>query len=173
MAQAILYSCMFFLNTSQPASEIKASHMDALREHLISSWSLYLTDTGGQIEFQELIPILVCGHSILVTSPPRAHCNLMKPYEVQYEYPDGRVKYLSTATLMDELLQKFATIFNSYISSDIKPGVFFVGIHIDCPPEFTAVETIQKIHEQLQRYVRQTSLSVSYTHLTLPTNREV
>lgn len=39
-------------------------NMDALRKHLESSWSLYLTNTGGQIEFQELLPVLVCGPSI-------------------------------------------------------------------------------------------------------------
>ena len=137
---------------------LKLRHMDALREHLESSWSLYLTNTGGQIEFQELLPILVCGPSIFFITFP-LHYDLMKPYEVQYEYPDGRVKkYLSTATLMDELLQTLATIYNSYISSDIKPRIFFVGTHKDCLPEFTAEETIQKIDEQLQRYVRQTSL---------------
>ncbi len=43
---------------------VKLRGMDALREHLESSWSLYLTNTGGQIEFQEHLPLLVCGPSI-------------------------------------------------------------------------------------------------------------
>ena len=139
---------------------VKLRHMDALREHLESSWSLYLTNTGGQIEFQEYLPILACGPSMFFVTFP-LHYDLMKPYEVQYEYPDGRVKkYQSTATLMEELLQTLATI--NYTSSqhslDIKPKVFFVGTHKDQLPESMAEETIQKIDEQLQRYVRQTSL---------------
>ena len=53
---------------------VKLRRMDALREHLESSWSLYLTNTGGQIEFQEHLPLLVCAWSFdifchLSTSP--------------------------------------------------------------------------------------------------------
>ena len=142
---------------------VKLRHMDALREHLESSWSLYLTNTGGQIEFQEHLPLLVCGPSIFFVTFP-LHYDLMKPYDVQYEYPDGRVKtYPSTATLIEELLQTLATISaldytSTQHTSEIKPRVFFVGTHKDHLPESTAEEIIQKIDEQLQRYIRQTFL---------------
>ena len=142
---------------------VKLRRMDGIREHLESSWSLYLTNTGGQIEFQEHLPILVCGPSIFFVTFP-LHYDLMEHYDVQYQYPDGRVrKYLSTATLMEELLQTLATISaldytSSQHSSDIKPKVFFVGTHRDCLPESTAEEIIQKRDKQLQWYVNQTSL---------------
>ena len=145
---------------------VKLRGMDALREHLESSWSLYLTNTGGQIEFQEHLPLLVCGPSIFFVTFP-LHYDLEKPYDVRYEYPDGRVEtYKSPATLLEELLQTLATINASNFTSGqqrdseeaIKPKIFFVGTHRDCLPEDTAEEMIEKKDKLLQNYVRQTSL---------------
>ena len=140
--------------------------MDALREHLESSWSLYLTNTGGQIEFQEHLPLLVCGPSIFFVTFP-LHYDLEKPYDVRYEYPDGRVEtYKSPATLLEELLQTLATINASNFTSGqqrdsekaLKPKIFFVGTHRDCLPEDTAEEIIKRKDKLLQNCVRQTSL---------------
>ena len=140
--------------------------MDALREHLESSWSLYLTNTGGQIEFQEHLPLLVCGPSIFFVTFP-LHYDLEKPYDVRYEYPNGRVEtYKSPATLLEELLQTLATINASNFTSGherdseaaIKPKIFFVGTHRDCLQADTAEETIERKDKLLRTYVRQTSL---------------
>ena len=143
---------------------VKLRRMDALREHLESSWSLYLTNTGGQIEFQEHLPLLVCGPSIFFVTFPLHH-DLDKPYEVCYEYPDGSVeKYLSPSTLMEEILQTLATIYTlDFVSVQIrdeeitlKPTVFIIGTHRDCLKSET--EEIARIDDEIQRYVKQTSL---------------
>ena len=143
---------------------VKLRHMDALREYLESSWSLYLTNTGGQMEFQEHLPLLVCGPSIFFVTFP-LHRDLDKPYEVQYQYPDGSVQtYSSTCTLMQELLQTLATIYSlDYVSVQIgneevtlKPTVFFIGTHKDRMK--TEPKKVLQIDEKLQRYVKQTSL---------------
>ena len=140
--------------------------MDALREHLESSWSLYLTNTGGQIEFQEHLPLLVCGPSIFFVTFP-LHYDLEKPYEVRYEYPDGRVEtYKSPATLLQELLQTLATISATNFTSGqhrdsetgIKPQIFFVGTHKDCLPANSAEEIVQSKDVLLQSCVKQTTL---------------
>ena len=145
---------------------VKLRGMDALREHLESSWSLYLTNTGGQLEFQEHLPLLVCGPSIFFVTFPLHH-DLAKPYDVRYEYPDGRVEaYKSPGTLLEELLQTLATINVSNFTSgqqrnsetDIKPKIFFVGTHRDCLSATNADESIQKTDKLLQTYVKQTSL---------------
>jgi GTPase SAR1 family protein len=144
---------------------MKLRGMDALREHLESSWSLYLTNTGGQIEFQEHLPLLVCGPSIFFVTFPLHH-DLMKPYDVRYEYADGRVKeYKSPGTLLEELLQTLATIDASNFTSGQqrnskiqKPKIFFVGTHKDFLSSETTEETIQKKDELLQKYIRQTSV---------------
>ena len=145
---------------------VKLRGMDALQEHLESSWSLYLTNTGGQIEFQEHLPLLVCGPSIFFVTFP-LHYDLDKLYDVCYEYPDGRVEtYKSPGTLLQELLQTLATISASHFTSGqqkhseakIKPKVFFVGTHKDCLPPNSAEEIIQRKDELLQSCVRQTAL---------------
>ena len=155
---------------------VKLRGMDALREHLESSWSLYLTNTGGQIEFQEHLPLLVCGPSIFFVTFP-LHYDLEKPYDVRYEYPDGRVEtYKSSATLLQELLQIVATISASNFTSDrqrdfeagTKLKIFFVGTHKDCLPANSAEEVIQRKDLLLQSCVRQTTLfdqgSIKFSH---------
>ena len=143
---------------------VKLRRMDALREHLESSWSLYLTNTGGQIEFQEHLPLLVCGPSIFFVTFPLHH-DLDEPYEVQYQYPDGSVKkYPSPSTLIQEILQTLATIYtldyvNVQIGDDevtLKPTVFIIGTHKDCLKSDS--EKIIQIDQKLQRCVKHTSL---------------
>ena len=145
---------------------VKLRGMDALQEHLESSWSLYLTNTGGQIEFQEHLPLLVCGPSIFFVTFPLHH-DLNEPYDVCYEHPDGRVEtYKSPGTLLQELLQTLATISASHFASGqqkdsearMKTKVFFVGTHKDCLPPNSAEEIIQRKDELLQSCVRQTAL---------------
>ena len=43
---------------------IKKKGLKDLRKLLTNSWSLYLTSTGGQMEFQEFLPLLVSGPSM-------------------------------------------------------------------------------------------------------------
>ena len=144
---------------------LKLRHnMDALREHLESSWSLYLTNTGGQMEFQELLPLLVCGPSVFFITFP-LNKSLQEHYTVKYQYTDGsEISYQSPSTLMDEILQTLATIAtldctgpqHDYVH--LKPKVFFVGTHKDQLPQSSVNATIQKMDEQLIRKVRRTSL---------------
>ena len=145
---------------------VKLRHMDALREHLESSWSLYLTNVGGQVEFQENLPFLVCGPSIFFVLFPLHH-DLNKPYEVKYQYPDGSIKkYSSTPTLIQELLQTLATIYTldcvgiQIGDTDIKPKVFIIGTHKDClhVSGSDLEKVISHIDSTIQRYIRQTSL---------------
>jgi GTPase SAR1 family protein len=140
--------------------------MHALREHLESKWSLYLTNTGGQLEFQELLPLLVCGPSVFFITFP-LNSKLHEHYTVRYQYRDGSEEtYLSSVTLMDDILQTLATIAaldGTGPQSDLeevnhKPKVFFVGTHKDKLPESSANDDIRKIDEQLQNSVKQTPL---------------
>ena len=157
---------------------LKCRRMDALREHLESSWSLYLTNTGGQTEFQELLPTLVCGPSVFFITFPLHH-DLQKPYSVQYQHSNGEVKaYQSTFTLIEELLQILATICALNCSKDqhnVKcvPKVFFIGTHKDCLPAYTAEQIIDGIDKQLQMCVKSTVLflrsSIEFSQPELPT----
>ena len=63
---------------------LKNKGLDGLREHLKNHWSLYLSNTGGQMEFQELLPVLVSGPSIIFVTF-RLDRNLNRFYEIEYE----------------------------------------------------------------------------------------
>ena len=135
---------------------VKLRRMDALRERLESSWSLYLTNTGGQTEFQELLPLLVCGPSAFFITFP-LNQNLHDHYTVYYQFKDSRQKsYRSTTTLIDEILQTLATIValvctGFRTSVRLKPKIFFIGTHKDQLPQSRLSEIIKKIDEQLQK----------------------
>jgi GTPase SAR1 family protein len=158
---------------------VKLRHMDDLREHLESSWPLYLTNTGGQFEFQEHLSLLACGPSIFFITFPLHH-DLNQPYEVQYDQDKksgSQVKpYQSTTTLLEELLQTLATIdalnyaskqcykseSESIKATVIKPKVFFIGTHRDRIQPKTAtiseIDQVVEIDQVLQTCVKQTSL---------------
>ena len=146
---------------------VKLRRMDALREHLESSWTLYLSNAGGQVDFQEVLPVLVCGPSVFfITFPLNQPLN--EKYPVDYQYRDGQhVTYPSPSTLMEEILQTLATIASldctgPYNSSEVslKPKVFLVGTHKDKLLESTsnADAAIKEIDKKLQDRVKNTSL---------------
>ena len=133
---------------------------DGLREQLESSWSLYLTNTGGQPEFQEYLPFLISGPTIFFITFP-LHRDLNEPYTIEYQYPDGTVKsYPSPTTLLEELLQTLATISALRYTAvercaEVRPKVFFVGTHKDCLQDANVIHEIDK---QIRRCVEQTPL---------------
>ena len=153
---------------------VKLQHMDALREHLESSWSLYLTNTGGQMEFQELLPLLVRGPSVFFITFP-LNMSLNECYTVRYQYPDGSENtYQSPYTLMEEILQTLATIAaldftGPHHKIRLMPKVFFIGTHKDQLPLSEAEKIIEKIDQQLCEKIIHTSLyqrnSIEFAHI--------
>ena len=142
---------------------IELKSIDAFRDHLESSWTLYLTNTGGQSEYQELLPLLVCGPSVFFVTFPLNH-DLNKRYTVRYQSQNGTEKtYDSPSTLIDEILQILATIVSL---KNIGPQhnielifkVFFVGTHKDKLKESEMQNIIEAIDQQLQEKVKSTSL---------------
>ena len=106
--------------------------MNALCERLESSWMLYLTNTGGQTEFQELLPVLMCGPSVFfITFSLNKELN--NGYDVCYEgsCESENYSYPSSSTLIEEILQTLATINALERSRTVALKVFFVGTHKD------------------------------------------
>ena len=129
---------------------------DLVNEH----WTLYLTDTGGQPEFQELLPILVCGPSLFFLVF-RLDLDLNSRYKVEYINSSGKsiVPYESDLTIQETLLQSLATIASTSIVQmvdgervDILPSVFFVGTHKDLVSD----EQLHHIDNTLQAVVKGT-----------------
>ena len=118
-----------------PLYTIKASQKQE------QGWMVYLTDTGGQIEFQELLPLLVSGPSVFFLVFRLDH-DLNKRFTVVYVRPNGTMSepYLSNFTVKEALLQTLASIasMGTYVymghgneQVPLKPQVFFVGTHMD------------------------------------------
>ena len=114
------------------------------------SWLVYLTDTGGQIEFQELLPLLVSGPSVFFLVF-RLDQDLNKQFMVEYVRSSGAMSepYQSNFTVKEALLQSLASI-----ASMGKSKVFFVGTHKDKVSE----AEIDCIDHTLQHLVKSTSL---------------
>ena len=115
-------------------------------------WMVYLTDTGGQIEFQELLPLLVSGPSVFFLVFRLDH-DLNKRFTVVYVRPNGTVSepYQSNFTVKEALLQTLASI-TSMASTETQ--VFFVGTHMDKVSQ----AKIDRIDRSLRQMVTSTGL---------------
>ena len=131
-----------------------------LKELVDEPWMLYITDTGGQPEFQELLPILVSGPSLffLVFS---LHLELNKKFRVEYITSHGKVTvpYEAGLTVLEMLHQSLATIASTSVSRMvgdrkvmIQPNIFFVATHKDLVSE----EHIHQVDITLQEVVKGT-----------------
>lgn len=153
-------------------SALRTDGIVALRQHLDGSWTLYLSDTGGQMEFQELLPLLVSGPSLFFVIFP-LHRDLDELFTIQYELPDGQQSepYESSLTLKEAILQSLATIaaMGTFTYKgmghdvELKPKVLLVGTHKDLLDPATAKEDIKKKDTEL----RQMITAKSYYHENL------
>ena len=128
------------INPIQPVNDafhhVDSSKVKALLEN---SLTIHFTDTGGQPEFQEIIPMLVAGPSLFLLVFSLAlsldHC-----YEVKYDAVDEELEpYISAFTVKNVLLQCLASI--ACIGTqrkekeggmiNIKPKVLFIGTQLD------------------------------------------
>ena len=127
-------------------------------------WMVYLTDTGGQIEFQELLPLLVSGPSVFFLVFRLDH-DLNKRFTVEYVRPNGTTSepYQSNFTVKEALLQTLASIasMGTYVymgcgkeQVPLRPQVFFVGTHMDK----VSPAKIDRIDRHLRHMVKSTGL---------------
>ena len=107
------------------------------RVHINNPCTLYLTDSGGQPEFQELLPALVVGPCVFFVVFP-LHKDLNTEYEVEYERPDENKqiqKYTSSLTIKQDLMRSLATIasieYKDIYGKQVKPRVMFVATFKD------------------------------------------
>ena len=107
------------------------------RRFLKKSISLYLRDTGGQVEFQEMMPLLVFGPSI-VFFVFRLDLDFKKKFRVEYRKSAGESLncYISSITTEEAFLQCLATVDALDLSGEAsvkthKPLVFIIGTHKD------------------------------------------
>ena len=143
------------LNTVDPKASLDLCKSALRTPYRISKeqgWMVYLTDTGGQIEFQELLPMLVSGSSVFFLVFRLDH-DLNKQFTVEYVRPNGTKSepYQSNFTVKEVLLQFLASI-ASLRSTETQ--VFFVGTHKD---KVSQTE-INRIERSLRHLVTSTGL---------------
>ena len=130
-----------------------------LRRFLKKSFSLYLRDTGGQVEFQEMIPLLIFGPSIFFFVF-RLDRDFRKKFEVKYRKSPGESLncYISSITTEEAFLQFLASVDAMNMPNEIgvethKPLVFVIGTHKDMLGE-SAAEEIAKLNKKLDDIIR-------------------
>ena len=144
---------------------VETKGIKALQKYLDTSWSLYLSNTGGQIEFQEILPLLVSGPCVFFYTF-RLDRSLDEHFTIEYELKDGTrsVLYKSTLTTIEGIQQSLASITAMGIfvyqgcekrKVKLRPKVFFVGTHRDRLQGKSAQITIAKKDQFIQESTRQ------------------
>ena len=154
---------------------IKHGEVDLAKvQHLVDkSLTIFYTDTGGQPEFQEVLPALVAGPMIFMLAFNLFE-SLEKVYEVQYACSQNEYEsYVSTFTVKEVLMQCLSSIVSyhkaqsrhclrvqhhaaSKYSKITSPPtkILVVGTHSDLVTE----EDVAKIDEAIQAAVTDTVL---------------
>ena len=140
------------------SSVIRKYGYSRVQRYLKNSYSIYLTDTGGQVEFQEMVPLLISGPSIFFFLF-RIDQDLRSKFKISYRKKDRTVinSYVSSISTEDALLQCLASVDAMDVTgqSEVKthqPLVFIVGTHKDLLGS-NAEEKISEIDRQLNDLV--------------------
>ena len=146
---------------------MKSKGLEGLKKHLASTHSIYLTNTGGQMEFQELLPLLVSGPSVFFVTF-QLHKGITETFSVVYELPNGQSSksYQSSLSVLETILQTLSSIaaMCTYVykglqrkAVPIRPKVFIIGTHKDMLDKKSADTVIKSIDQYLQEVIKSTS----------------
>ena len=139
----------------------KCGGFEGFRAFLTKSASLYLRDTGGQVEFQEMISLLVFGPSIFLFVF-RADLDFQSKFSIEYRASETETtnSYTSSITTEEALVQCLASVYAMDIQGKAKvkthkPLVFIIGTHKDQLGQL-ADEKIARLNEHLDSVIVKT-----------------
>ena len=115
---------------------------------------MHITDTGGQPEFFEILPLLLCGPSLTLIFLNLAQ-SLSEPFEVVYRHSEPSaplVKYDSSYTPRDMVHQILASI-ESLNQSAQRSAAFLIGTHRDQVNE----EMVEAFEQEIKASLKNTS----------------
>ena len=129
----------------------------AAKKRLEGQCTIYFTDTGGQLEFQEVLPAIISGPSIflLVFNLEHAKKGLDKEFPAVYKKSDGTFYEpppgISNFTVRDLILHILASIQGTSRyefpkdgeNKVIEPKVLLVGTHSDCVTDSSVLNQIE------------------------------
>ena len=147
---------------------LKSEKWGEVEAFLKDSLTIYFTDTGGQPEFQEVLPALISGPSLFFVVFKLID-DLNQRYRVQFVSSSQTSRpYESSFTVKEVLLQSLASIastcsYASYTSKKmvaIQPQVVLVATHEDQASEAQIRAIQQELKETLKKteYYRQNIL---------------
>jgi len=120
-----------------------------LQQYLADPETIYMTDTGGQPEFQELLPALVEGPSVFFIVF-RLDQNLESRYKVEYVRSDEEMEpYYSSLTVQEDILRSFASIASTKCK-DTQVKVFLIGTFKDAVTHEVGQERIKKLQDLIE-----------------------
>ena len=138
---------------------LKSEKWGEVEAFLKDSLTIYFTDTGGQPEFQEVLPALISGPSLFFVVFKLID-DLNQRYRVQFVSSSQTSRpYESSFTVKEVLLQSLASIastcsYASYTSKKmvaIQPHVVLVATHEDQASEAQIRAIQQEIKETLEK----------------------
>ncbi len=138
------------LDTNELASDIECHVREVLAKHNVNNIadlqrksSIYIRDTGGQVEFQESLSLLIFGPSIFIFVL-KTNIDIHDKIKIQYRLTNREIinQYESTISTMDALIQFLTSVSAIHTTEEgvfqvdgtsvcHKPIVFIVGTHID------------------------------------------
>ena len=138
-----VYSVSSISEVPDNIKKVLSAHNIKNIEDLKKKNSLYIRDTGGQVEFQESLTLLIHGPSIFIFVL-RTDVNLLKKTIIRYRAPSGDVinEYQSSISSKDALVQFLTSVCAIETTEEgvfqkggvyeaHEPVVFIVGTHID------------------------------------------
>ena len=146
---------------------LKNKDLKTMKQHFQNTWSLYLTNTGGQMEFQEVLPLVVSGPAIFFFTF-RLDQDLKKHYSIQYDISTEMKSYSYTAisTTIEGILQTLASIsaMGAFVyhglqkkQAPLRPKVFFVGTHKDMLDPSSTASHVANVDKELQEVINLTT----------------
>ena len=160
-------------STSEVPDNIKkvlSAHNIKSIEDLKMKNSLYIRDTGGQVEFQESVTLLIYGPSIFIFVL-RTDIDIYKKNIIQYRAPSGEIinRYQSSISTVDALVQFLTSVSAIETTTEgvfqeggvyrsHKPVVFIVGTHID-QLKSRASSVLAEINISLDKLIQQYNFS--------------
>ena len=128
---------------------------DKLHASLEDATVVHFIDTGGQPEFQEILPALLSGHSISILLF-KLHEKLKQRYQVEYVSRDGTKSepYTASCTVEDVLFQSLATVacYGSETTDPTQSGsvALLVGTHKDLATEADIQSAEKSLKEKIE-----------------------
>ena len=147
---------------------LKSEKWGEVEAFIKDSLTIYFTDTGGQPEFQEVLPALISGPALFFLVFKLID-DLNQRYQVQFVSSSQKSRpYVSSFTVKETLLQSLASIastcsYASHTSKEmvaIKPHVVLVATHEDQASEAQIRAIQHELKETLKKteYYRQNIL---------------